>query len=352
MNKATICLAIETSCDETAVAIVDSHKNILANIIKSQIDLHQFYGGVVPEIAARAHLDIIAPLVLLALNEAKLNLSDIDFFSATCGPGLVGGLIVGITVAKTLSSLAGKPFVAVNHLIGHALTAQLTNSVSFPYLLLLISGGHCQILLVENIDSFMLLGQTIDDSLGECFDKVAKMLNLPYPGGPIIEKLAQNGNKTAFKFALPLISKKNHQHLYNFSFSGLKTAVRLQIEKLQPLTQQNICDISASFQEAVVKIMLNRLQNTLQHPKISPLLANNILSQIVLAGGVAANQYILGSLQQWAKNYQLNVIAPPINLCTDNAVMIAWAALQKFLSGKTDDLSFAVKPHWPLSFSF
>jgi len=343
-----ICLAIETSCDETAVAIVDSQKNILANIIKSQIDLHQIYGGVVPEIAARAHLDIINTLVLSALNQAKLNLSAIDFFSATCGPGLVGGLIVGITVAKTLASLANKPFVAVNHLAGHALTAQLSHSLSFPYLLLLISGGHCQILLVENIDSFILLGQTIDDSLGECFDKVAKMLNLSYPGGPIIEKLAQNSNKTAFKFALPLISKKNHQHLYDFSFSGLKTAVRLQIEKLQPLTQQNICDISASFQEAVIKIMINRLQNTLTHPKISPLLANNSLSQIVLAGGVAANQNILGSLQQWAKNYQLNVIAPPINLCTDNAVMIAWAGLQKFLSGKTDDLSFAVKPHWPL----
>ncbi len=344
-----ICLAIETSCDETAVAIVDSHKNILANIIKSQIDLHKIYGGVVPEIAARAHLDIIAPLVLSALNEVKLNLSDIDFFSATCGPGLVGGLIVGITVAKTLSSLASKPFVAVNHLVGHALTAQLTHSVSFPYLLLLISGGHCQILLVENIDNFILLGQTIDDSLGECFDKVAKMLNLAYPGGPIIEKHAKNGNKNAFKFALPLISKKNHQHLYDFSFSGLKTAVRLQIEKLQPLTAQNICDISASFQGAVVKIMLNRLQNVLQHPKILSLLANKSLSQIVLAGGVAANQYILGSLQQWAENYQLNVIAPPISLCTDNAVMIAWAGLQKFLHGKVDNLSFAVKPRWPLS---
>lgn len=349
MSKATICLAIETSCDETAVAIVDSQKNILANVIKSQIDLHQIYGGVVPEIAARAHLDVINSLVLLALSKANLNLTDIDFFSATCGPGLVGGLIVGITVAKTLASVAKKPFVAVNHLVGHALTAQLTNQVSFPYLLLLISGGHCQILLVENTHSFVLLGQTIDDSLGECFDKVAKMLNLGYPGGPIIEKLAKQGNKTAFKFALPLISKKNHQHLYNFSFSGLKTAVRLQIEKLQPLTQQNICDISASFQEAVVKIMLNRLQNVLQHPKILPLLFNNDLSQIILAGGVAANQYILSSLQQWATNYHFNVVAPPINLCTDNAVMIAWAGLQKFLSGKTDDLTFAVRPSWPLN---
>jgi len=349
MSKAILCLAIETSCDETAVAIVDSHKNILANVIKSQIDLHQIYGGVVPEIAARAHLDVINSLVLLALKKANLNLADIDFFSATCGPGLVGGLIVGITVAKTLASVAKKPFVAVNHLVGHALTAQLTNQVSFPYLLLLISGGHCQILLVENANSFVLLGQTIDDSLGECFDKVAKMLNLGYPGGPIIEKLAKQGNKSAFKFALPLISKKNHQHLYNFSFSGLKTAVRLQIEKLQPLTQQNICDISASFQEAVVKIMLNRLQNVLQHQKILPLLFNNSLSQIILAGGVAANQYILGSLQQWATNYHLDVIAPPMNLCTDNAVMIAWAGLQKFLHNKVDDLTFAVKPSWPLN---
>jgi N6-L-threonylcarbamoyladenine synthase len=334
----TKCLAIETSCDETAVAIVDDNKNIIANIVKSQIDLHQIYGGVVPEIAARAHLDVLDDLIKQALINTRLE--QIDIFAATCGPGLIGGLVVGVTAAKTLSAITGKPFFAVNHLAGHALTARLTNQISFPYLLLLISGGHCQILLVSQPEKYVLIGQTIDDSLGECFDKVAQMLNLGYPGGPAIEKQAINGNPNRFKFSLPLISKKNHQNLCNFSFSGLKTAVRLQIEKISPPNQQDIADISASFQATIGKILIDRLSNVV---------ANRDIQNIVIAGGVAANRYILTSLQNWAKKYNIQVIAPPIKLCTDNAAMIAWAALERQKSGHAgDDLSFAPRPRWQL----
>lgn len=226
-------LGIETSCDETAVAIVDDKKNILAHALNSQIDIHKKYGGVVPEIAARAHVEILDELILQALKESKLKLAEIDAFAATCGPGLIGGVIVGMMAAKTLASVYKKPFIAVNHLEAHALTVRLTNEVDFPYLLLLVSGGHCQILLAKNLGVYQKIGETIDDALGEAFDKVAQMLGLPYPGGPQIEKIAKLGDCNAFKFSKPLIDNfNNKEHLFNFSFSGLKTAVRRQIEKI------------------------------------------------------------------------------------------------------------------------
>ncbi len=342
-------LGIETSCDETAVAIVDADKNILSQVLNSQIDLHQKYGGVVPEVAARSHVEVLDGLVVEALKQANLEFSDIDAFAATSGPGLIGGVIVGLMTAKTLASVYQKPLIAVNHLEGHALTARLTNDVEFPYLLLLLSGGHCQILLTRGIGDYEKLGETIDDALGEAFDKIAQMLGLPYPGGPAVEKLALLGDENRFKFSRPLIGNKDH--LCDFSFSGLKTAVRREIEKLvgeefshfttpQKISDKDKADICASFQNVVCAIILDRLQNVFRDELP--------VKKLVIAGGVAANRYIFSQLSEWAKKRDLEVIAPPIKLCTDNAVMIAWAGVERFKLGLTDDLNFKPKARWPL----
>ena len=347
-------LGIETSCDETAVAIVDDEKNILAQVLNSQIDLHKKFGGVVPEIAARGHVEILDKLILEALKQSNLTLNDIDAFAATAGPGLIGGVIVGLMTAKTLASVYQKPLIAVNHLEGHALTARLTNGVEFPYLLLLLSGGHCQILLAKGIGNYEKLGETIDDALGEAFDKVAQMLGLPYPGGPAVEEMAKIGNEKRFKFSRPLIDGLNKNHLCDFSFSGLKTSVRREIEKLigeefshftsaQKISASDKADICASFQYVVCQIILNRLDNVISGQKIS----SNI-KKIVIAGGVAANRVIFSSLQNWALRHNLEVITPPIKLCTDNGVMIAWAGLERFKLGLFDDLNFKPRARWPL----
>lgn len=355
-------LGIETSCDETAIAIVDDNKKILSHIINSQIDLHQEFGGVVPELAARSHGDLIDQLIIKALEEANLSFADIDAFAPTCGPGLIGGVIVGMMAAKTLASIHNKPFLAINHLEAHALTVRLTNDIEFPYLLLLISGGHCQILLCQGLGNYKKYGETIDDALGEAFDKVAQMLGLNYPGGPAIEKLAKLGDENCFNFPKPLIDNKSHQHLCDFSFSGLKTAVRRKIEemvgedfnhnstpqKISEIDKQNIC---ASFQKTVVKIITNRLDNVLSHitTQLQP-------SNLVIAGGVAANQYILQNIKDWAISRKLNVIAPPIKLCTDNGAMIAWAGIEKMQKNKDqgnkdqgDSLNFIPKARWDIS---
>jgi N6-L-threonylcarbamoyladenine synthase len=342
-------LGIETSCDETAVAIVDGDKNILSQVLNSQIDLHQKYGGVVPEVAARSHVEVLDGLVVEALKQANLEFSDIDAFAATAGPGLIGGVIVGLMTAKTLASVYKKPLIAVNHLEGHALTARLTSNVEFPYLLLLLSGGHCQILLAKGIGDYEKLGETIDDALGEAFDKIAQMLGLPYPGGPAVEKLALLGDEKRFKFSKPLVGNKDH--LCDFSFSGLKTAVRREIEKLtgeefshfttpKKVLEKDKADICASFQRVVCDIILDRLENTLR--------VDLSVKKLVIAGGVAANRYIFSKLQDWAIKRDLEVIAPPIKLCTDNAVMIAWAGVERFKLGLTDDLNFKPKARWPL----
>jgi N6-L-threonylcarbamoyladenine synthase len=347
-------LGIETSCDETAVAIVDDKKNILAHVINSQIELHKKFGGVVPELAARGHIEVLDELILRALSDAKLKFSDIDGFAATCGPGLIGGVIVGMMAAKTLASVHKKPFLAINHLEAHALTARLCDDLKFPYLLLLISGGHCQILLAHGVGNYKKLGETIDDALGESFDKVAQMLDLPYPGGPTVEKLAMQGDENRFKFSRPLIDSLNKNHLCDFSFSGLKTAVRREIEKLigenfshltspKKVNEKDKADICASFQRVVCEILTNRLTNML--------VANFLPKKLVVAGGVAANRYIFSHLKNWAQKHELEVIAPPIALCTDNAAMVAWTGIEKLKLGITDDLNFKPKARWELDSS-
>ncbi len=345
-------LGIETSCDETAVAIIDEQKNILAHVLNSQIELHKKFGGVVPELAARGHVEVLDDLILQALSDANLKFEDIDGFAATSGPGLIGGVIVGMMAAKTLASVFQKPFIAVNHLEAHALTARLTSDLEFPYLLLLISGGHCQILLARGIGDYEKIGETIDDALGEAFDKVAQMLGLSYPGGPAVEKMAKSGDENRFKFSRPLIDgflKK--EHLCNFSFSGLKTAVRREIEKLinedfshltspQKILEQDKADICASFQRVVCEIIVNRLENVD--------LRERLVKKLVIAGGVAANRCIFSALQNWSKKHDLEVVAPPIALCTDNAAMVAWAGLEKLRLGMKDDLNFKPRARWEL----
>ena len=343
-----IILGIETSCDESAVAIIDHNKNILANVIYSQIDLHKIYGGVIPELSARSHLEVIDKLILQALNQANLKFDDIDAFCATYGPGLIGGLIVGLTCAKALSAIYQKPFLAINHLEGHALTVRLTNNIEFPFLLLLVSGGHSQILITKDLGSYKKIGETIDDSVGEAFDKVAQMLGLEYPGGPKIEKLAKNGDELKYKFPRPLIDSKNHEHLFDFSLSGLKTAVKREIEKItgesfqvnshQKISEKIKADICASFQFTIVQILMNRLKNVLE---LNSEIKNLPINNLVIAGGVSANQYIVAKLQNFAQKYHLNLVSPPLKLCTDNAVMIAYVGLEKMLRNQCDSLLIA-----------
>ena len=353
-KKTIIVLGIETSCDETAVAIVDNNKNIISNLIISQIDIHKEFGGVVPEIAARNHAEILDQLIHKSLIQANLELKDLDAIAVTAGPGLIGGVIVGLIMAKTIASTHQKPFLAINHLEAHALTIRLTHPVSFPYLLLLVSGGHCQILLALGINKYQKLGETIDDALGESFDKVAQMLGLQYPGGPKIEQLAKTGDENKYKFPKPLFTINKHK--CNFSFSGLKTAVRRSIEKLTEceynhfsspakLNQQQIADIAASFQKTVSIILIDRLTNCLN------LIATKEIKikHLIISGGVAANQYLYQKLSEFGEKHSLNTLSPPINLCTDNGVMIAWAGIEKLTLGMTDELDFKPKAKWEIA---
>lgn len=338
-------LGIETSCDETAAAIVTEDKKILASIVWSQTE-HEAYGGVVPEIAARAHLEHIEKVIARALDEAGVTLAEIDAVAATAGPGLIGGVIVGAMTAKAIASVQKKPFIAVNHLEGHALTVRLTDDVPFPYLLLLVSGGHCQFLVVSGVGKYQKLGGTLDDALGEVFDKTAKMLGLGYPGGAMVEKLAQKGNPLAHNFPIPLHGRSG----CDFSFSGLKTAVRLKAEEIQKnqnteLNEQQKADICASFQYTATRSVLDRAQTAIalfknSHPEGK---------HFVLAGGVAANQYIRGALTETLAGHNMELIAPPIKLCTDNAAMIAWAGIERFRLGITDSLDFEPRARWPLT---
>lgn len=347
-------IGIETSCDETAVAIVDDQKNILSNLIHSQIDLHQKYGGVVPEIAARSHAEILDQLIVKSLSEAKVKFEDLDGIAVTAGPGLIGGVIVGLMMAKTIASVYKKPLIAVNHLEAHALTARLTNQVEFPYLLLLISGGHCQILLARGIGNYQKIGETIDDAIGEAFDKVAQMLGLNYPGGVEIEKLALAGDENKFHLPKPLIDGDfNRQHLYDFSLSGLKTAIRRLIEKLtdskfchqtshQKLSLSQKQDIAASFQKTISQIIINRLKNSLAFLSHS----NVAVSTIVIAGGVAANRYIFNKITTNFDNF--SVISPPVKLCTDNAAMVAFTGIERLKLNLIDSLDFKPRARWDL----
>ena len=336
----TLILGIETSCDETAAAIVSDDRKIHANVVLSQTAEHVPYGGVVPEIAARAHLDHIEAVIEQALTEANMRLSDMSAIAVTGGPGLIGGVIVGVMTAKAIAAVQKKPFIAVNHLEGHALTVRLTNDVPFPFLLLLVSGGHCQFLMVKNVGQYQKLGGTVDDALGEAFDKTAKMMGLDYPGGPAVEALARKGNERAYTFPVPMKGREG----CDFSFSGLKTAVRQKIQEIGALSEPQRADICASFQFAAAESLCDRARHALQ--VFSGHYPNS--KHFVVAGGVAANQYLRGKLETLAAEFGMTLVAPPIKRCTDNAAMIAWAGMERFKLGMTDGLDFEPRARWPL----
>ena len=345
-GKSFTVLGIETSCDETAASVVRGTApgpgEILSNVVFSQADAHAPYGGVVPEIASRAHLEILDGVIESALADAKLTLADIDGVAVTAGPGLIGGVMVGLTTAKALALGAGKPLLAVNHLMGHAMTARLTHGVEFPFLLLLVSGGHCQLLGVGGADDFRLYGSTIDDAVGEAFDKTAKILGLPYPGGPAVEAAAKNGNARAHSLPRPLVTGHNVRANAQFSFSGLKTAVR----QLHERGDARMEDVSASFQAAVIDILVDRTRTAMamfrrDFPDGTAL---------VVAGGVAANQAIGSALAKLANDEGFVTRIPPPRLCTDNAAMIAWGGIEKLAAGAAgDSLSISPRARWPLA---
>lgn len=350
--RATLCLGIESSCDETSAAIVDSNRNVLSHIIYSQIPEHQKYGGVVPELAARAHILAIDAVIGQTLAAAGKTIDDIDVIAATAGPGLIGGVLVGWMAATGIAQSTGKPLVAVNHLEGHALVPRLhaasatgndgKNSVEFPYLLMLASGGHCQILLVRGVGQYEMIGQTMDDSAGEAFDKVAKMLGLGYPGGPIVDRCAQQGNSKVFKFPRPLCDKPG----CDFSFSGIKTAARTFLDKNPgPHSDEFINDFCASFQAAVVDVIINRLGNAMRDPRV----VSAAPKTLVVAGGVAKNSAIRAAMQEMAIRNSMTFAAPPLNLCTDNGAMIAWAGLENYRLGRIVREPVAPRPRWPLT---
>lgn len=336
-----LILGVETSCDETAAAIVRDDRAILANVVLSQIEDHRPFGGIVPEIAARAHLEHVDRLVAEAMNQAGIGFSDLDAVAATGGPGLIGGVMVGVMTAKAIALAAGKPFLAVNHLEGHALTARLTHDLPFPYLLLLASGGHCQLLAVLGVGQYRRLGTTIDDAAGEAFDKVAKMVGLGYPGGPLVQKAADRGDPNRFALPRPMKGKPG----CDFSFSGLKNAVRLLVETLaQPLSEQDAADVCAAFQTAVADSIGDRTRRALAQFRQDWPQGRHV----VVAGGVAANTALRAMLEKVAAEAGLTFLAPPLGLCTDNAAMIAWAGIERFRLGLTDSLDFAPRPRWPL----
>ena len=326
-----LVLGIESSCDETAAALVTSDRRILAERIASQDDAHAPYGGVVPEIAARAHAERLAPMIAGVLADAGLDLDDCDAIAATAGPGLIGGVMVGLVSAKALAMASDKPLIAINHLEGHALSPRLADpSLAFPYLLLLVSGGHCQILRVEGVGRYRRLATTIDDALGEAFDKTAKILGLGFPGGPAVERLASGGDPAAVPLPRPLTGSKEP----HFSFAGLKSAVLRAAQSGHYAAE----DIAASFQQAALDCVTDRLRFALDRHGTAPTL--------VVAGGVAANTAIRGALEALAKDHAMRFVAPPPRLCTDNAAMIAWAGCERL--GQSDPLDFVARPRWPL----
>jgi len=340
-------LGIETTCDETAAAVVslgyDGRGEILSNEVLSQIAEHAAYGGVVPEIAARAHVEVIDRLVARALSAAGVTLNEIDGIAAAAGPGLIGGVLVGLTTAKALALVARKPLMAVNHLEGHALTARLTDGIGFPYLLLLVSGGHTQLVAVRGVGDYVRLGTTIDDAIGEAFDKAAKLLGLGYPGGPHVEREAQRGNPDRFSLPRPMIGRSEP----NFSLSGLKTALRIEAERIAPLTSQEVADLCAGFQAAIVDTIVDRTRVALRAFKENA----GYPTALVVAGGVAANQMIRGALHRLAVEAGLRLVAPPLPLCGDNGAMIAWAGLERLRLGLIDDMSAPARARWPLDTS-
>jgi tRNA N6-adenosine threonylcarbamoyltransferase len=338
-----IVLGIETSCDETAAAVVaegSSGRHIRSNLVHSQVAAHAPYGGVVPEIAARAHLDRLDGLVLRALAEAAISLAEIDGVAAAVGPGLIGGLIVGTMTAKGIAWAAGKPFIAVNHLEAHALSVRLIDDVCFPYLLLLVSGGHCQLLVCTGIGRYTRLGTTLDDAAGEAFDKTAKLIGLGYPGGPAIEHAARGGDERRFALPRPLAGRPG----CDFSFSGLKTAVRRITLECGPLEERERADLAASVELAICEALCDRTANAIDWFR------GNYPDgrSLIVAGGVAANARLRQCLAGLARSAGLEFLAPPPGLCTDNAAMIAWAGLERLRLGLVDGLDADPRPRWPL----
>ncbi len=345
-EKTLTVLGIETSCDETAAAVVrllpGGRGEILSDVVLSQVAEHAEYGGVVPEIAARAHLVYINDMLRRAMDDAGVDRRDLDAVAATAGPGLMGGLLVGMMTAKAIA-LAGKiPFVAVNHLEAHALSPGLVEGLLPPWLLLLISGGHTQLLAVEEIGRYRRYGTTIDDALGEAFDKVAKMLGLGYPGGPAVERMAERGDPDRFTLPRPMKGREG----CHFSFSGLKTAVRTAILRLETVTERDKADICASFQKAVAETLADRLANACarfraEHPGLE---ARNL----VVAGGVAANRALRKAMEEEAARHGFRLVAPPLHMCTDNAAMVAWAGALRLARGHSDPLDTPARARWPL----
>ncbi len=353
-----IILGIETSCDETAVALVSDKTTdtarsgqgnrpcVLAHRVFTQLEEHEAFGGVVPEVAARAHLQVLTPLLKQTLKDAKLTLADIDGVAVTCGPGLIGGVMVGVMMGKSIAAVHNKPFLAINHLAGHALVPRLSDNLSFPYLLLLVSGGHTQIVVVKSVLDFEVLGSTQDDAVGECFDKCAKMMGLPYPGGANVEKAALTGNEKRFQLPRPLKGRTKDGMACQFSFSGLKSAVRREIEKLgDDFSPQDTCDLSACLQSAVSDTLCDRLKNALKHCEEG----SQAVTALVVSGGVAANVFLRDNIRALAHEFELPFVAPPLNLCTDNGVMIAWVGVEKMQCGSVDGLDFKPRPRWPLN---
>jgi N6-L-threonylcarbamoyladenine synthase len=340
-------LGIETSCDETAAAVVRGFPpgpgEILSNVVMDQAASHRPFGGVVPEIAARAHVELLDAIIGRALDEAGVTLDSLDAVAATAGPGLIGGVMVGLVSAKALALAAGKPLIAVNHLEAHALSARLSAGTGFPFLLLLISGGHCQLMAAEGVGRYRLFGATIDDAVGEAFDKTAKLLGLPYPGGPQIEALAKTGKARRFPLPRPLLGREGA----DFSFSGLKTAIRQIVRAQSPLTPEDKADLAAGFQAAVVDVMSDRVGAAMQ--MFRTMFGNtNELLRLVAAGGVAANGPIRAALQQLCRQEDFVLSLPPAELCTDNGAMVGWAGLERLASGLTDSLEAPPRARWPL----
>ena len=339
-------LGIESSCDETAVSIVEVSSSdkgkILSNIVFSQIDQHSPFGGVVPEIASRSHVESLSPLIDQALNDATLKIQDIDGVAATSGPGLIGGLIVGLTTAKGIAVGLDIPLIGVNHLEGHALTPILTNDIYPPYILLLVSGGHTQLIMVKDIGQYIQIGTTIDDAAGEAFDKAAKFLDIGYPGGPALEKIAKKGNNKKYKFPRPLQNSND----CNFSFSGLKTSLIREAKNIEPIDEKTISDLAASYQQAIIDCI-----NIKSEKAINKMLAQNNTSEIkyfVASGGVASNKAIRDNLTLLAQKHKMRFIAPPMKFCTDNAAMIAWVGGLRLLRGQSDELDTPARARWPL----
>ncbi len=339
-------LGIETSCDETAAAIVTDNREILSNVVLSQLETHAVYGGVVPEIAARAHLEHTDKVIKAALNDAGLRFDDLDGVAATCGPGLIGGVMIGMMSAKAISAAKNIPFIAINHLEGHALTARLTDDIEFPYLILLVSGGHSQILVAEKLGVYRRWGTTLDDAAGECLDKSAKLMGLPYPGGPNIEKIAANctDHTTAIK-RFPLPSPLKARKDCNFSFSGLKTAVRTHIDKLPSgdLDPADVTDLSYALQNKMAEILADRCGNAIER-----FLSEYKGNALVVCGGVSANKTICTELEKLTSKYDMHISYPPLSLSGDNGAMIAWAGVEKLKCGEYNSIDFKARPRWPL----